>query len=698
MRSCLPCLLALTLATPAVAAWDPDPSVNVPVTTAPGEAEDSFVVSDGAGGAIVVFEEERGADLDLYAQRLDVNGDPMWDPDGVLVCGAPGDQHVYRSSTGTTGFTPVLPDGEGGVWIAWHDGRAFGARQNDIFLQRLDADGNAHFDVNGLPIATGTGMEDQPTLGLDGTGGVVVVWQDRNADPVFYDLHGQRISAGGDLLWNGGNPRPLVVVGWDQDAPVLVPDGSGGVFMAWTDSRDNLNDVYAQRLSPDGDDLWAASGVPVAQSANGQDAITMIPSEDGHPILAWVDRRLGSPDIYAQKLDAADGSGMWGFGGTAVCLAADSQYRPALATDGAGGAFVAWFDYRNAPSGPPWELDIFVQRMLVDGSPAWTPDGIAACAAADAQRDADLWPDGVGGVFVAWEDNRIGTGREDVYAQHLDGAGTPTFEADGRAISTVDGNQQRPDLVAGAGGAILAWRDDRDELFVPDVYADRLLLAEGGVIGVNRVRVDLSDAGGDSRVVTVSNVGAAAFDLLDVTLADGGQGFDLSLSGSVPVELLPGDAIEVTVSFDPGLVGGAAEDLLLVVHDAPEVASGVGVGSPVEVPLRAGAITVGVGDASPSTPSVAPLSVRPAPFTGSTRIGAVLKVAGEVTLSVHDVAGRRMRTLVDGWVAAGAHRWTWDGRDAADRTVPPGLYVIRLESPEGTRTTKVVRLGGAPRR
>lgn len=694
MRTSFQSLLVLVLATPAVAAWDPDPSVNVPVTLAPGDAEDSFVVSDGAGGAIVVFEEERGADLDLYAQRIDVNGEPMWDADGVLVCDAAGDQHLFRSSTGTTGFTPVLPDGEGGVWIAWHDGRAFGARQNDIFLQRLDADGNAHFDPNGIPIATGTGMEDQPTLGLDGTGGVVVVWQDRNADPVFYDLHGQRVSGGGDLLWNGGSPRPLVVVGWDQDAPVLVPDGSGGVFMAWTDSRDNLNDVYAQRLSPDGDDLWTASGVPVAQSANGQDAITMIVSEDGHPILAWVDRRLGSPDIYAQKLDATDGSGMWGFGGTAVCLATDSQYRPALATDGAGGAFVAWFDYRNAPSGPPWELDIFVQRMLIDGSPAWTANGIAVCAAADAQRDVDLWPDGAGGVFVAWEDNRVGTGREDIYAQHLDGTGAATFEPDGRAISVVEGNQQRPDLVAGAGGAILAWRDDRDELFVPDVYADRLLLADDGVIGVNRVRVDLSDAGGDGRVVTVSNVGAAAFDLLDVALAEGGQGFDLALSASVPTELLPGEALEVTVSYEPGLVGGAAEDVLLVAHDAPEVATGPGIGSPVSVPLRAGAITVSVDDQSATAPSVAGLVAHPAPFTRATRIGTVLDVDGEVTLTIHDVAGRHVARLVDGWVPAGVHDWIWDGRDTTHRPVPPGVYLVRLHTTAGTATMKILRTGG----
>jgi hypothetical protein len=688
LRSLLPLVL---LATAAQSAWDPDPAVNVPVSIAPGAGEDLFCVSDGAGGVIVVFEEERDGDLDLYAQRIDVNGDPLWTTNGVLVCGAGGDQHVYRSSTGTTGFTPVIPDGAGGVWIAWHDGRFFGARQNDIYLQRLDADGVALLDPDGLPIATGAGMEDQPTLCPDGAGGVFVVWQDKNTDPIFYDLFGQRVSATGDRLWNGGAPRPLVVLDWDQDAPVLVSDGTGGAFLAWTDSRDNLNDVFAQRLAADGTEMWTPQGVAVAQSANSQDAITMIRSEDGDPILTWVDRRLGSPDIYAQRLDAADGSPRWGFGGTAVCLAPESQYRPAVATDGAGGAYVSWFDYRNAPSGPPWELDIYLQRMLASGTPAFAANGIPVCAAPDAQRDADVWPDGGGGVFVAWEDNRSGTGREDIYAQHVNGAGAMLLEANGVAVSVVSGNQQRPDPVAGAGGVVMAWSDDRHELFVPDVYAERVLVADTAVLGVNRVRVDLAETGGDSRVV-VSNVGVAPLTVDDISLADGGAGFTLGLSAAVPAVLGPGEGIEATVGYDPGLGAGIAEDLLLVAHDAPVVATGPAVGSPVEVPLRAGGATVAVSEPATAIPS---LALHPSPFRSATRLSFTLDEATHVRASVHDVAGRRVRVLLDRRLAAGTHRVRWDGRDHHARPLPPGVYTVWVRTGAVVTSRKVVRLGAS---
>ena len=58
-----------------------------------------------------------------------------------------------------------------------------------------------------------------PTLCADGAGGVFLVWQDKNDDPVFYSLYGQHVGGDGELLWNGGAPLPLVVRDWDQAAP-----------------------------------------------------------------------------------------------------------------------------------------------------------------------------------------------------------------------------------------------------------------------------------------------------------------------------------------------------------------------------------------------------------------------------------------------------------------------------------------------
>jgi hypothetical protein len=458
----------------ARADWPDDPTINVPVSVASGAKSDVFAVSDGAGGVIITWEDERTGGRDIYSQRIDIAGDVLWQTDGVPICTAPGDQHLYHSSTSTTGFTPLIPDGQGGAFIVWHDARAFSVRLRDVYCQRIDADGQVQFAENGMALADSTGTEDQPTMCSDGEGGAIVVWQDKNDDPIHYNLYGQRIDAAGTLLWNGGSPQPIVVIDWSQTGPTLCPDGAGGAFVAWSDSRTNLNDVYAQHLADDGSSLWPANGVMVATSAQSQDAVTITLAEDGHPLLAWVDRRTTEPDIYAQKLDATSGAALWLIGGRVVCDAAESQYRPALTTDGASGAIVTWYDFRDA-SGPPFDLNIYAQRIVSAGTAAWTPNGVIVCAAADAQRDPNLASDGQGGALIAWEDNRIGDGREDIYAQHIDGDGTPLLATDGVAVCTAEGNQVRPAVVAGAGGMIAAWPDDRDVLWEPDVYADRVV-------------------------------------------------------------------------------------------------------------------------------------------------------------------------------------------------------------------------------
>ena len=63
---------------------------------------------------------------------------------------------------------------------------------------------------------------------------------------------------------------------------------------------------------------------------------------------------------------------------------------------------------------------------------------------------------------------------------------------------------------------------------------------------------------------------------------------------------------------------------------------------------------------------------------GATSIAFALPVAGRATLSVYDVAGRRIAKLVDGELAAGPHAATWDGRDESGRSVPAGVYFYDL--------------------
>ncbi len=81
--------------------------------------------------------------------------------------------------------------------------------------------------------------------------------------------------------------------------------------------------------------------------------------------------------------------------------------------------------------------------------------------------------------------------------------------------------------------------------------------------------------------------------------------------------------------------------------------------------------------------SLALHGAAPNPFNPSTTISFSLDGAGPVTLQVVDVAGRRVRTLIQGEMPAGLHDAHWDGCDDAGRHVSSGTYLCVLETAAG---------------
>lgn len=82
----------------------------------------------------------------------------------------------------------------------------------------------------------------------------------------------------------------------------------------------------------------------------------------------------------------------------------------------------------------------------------------------------------------------------------------------------------------------------------------------------------------------------------------------------------------------------------------------------------------------------------PNPFNPSTTIAFSLDVGSQVRLDIYDVAGRRVRTLLDERRTATRHTVVWDGRNDAGEGMPSGVYFVRLEAPSLTETRKVLLL------
>jgi hypothetical protein len=90
-------------------------------------------------------------------------------------------------------------------------------------------------------------------------------------------------------------------------------------------------------------------------------------------------------------------------------------------------------------------------------------------------------------------------------------------------------------------------------------------------------------------------------------------------------------------------------------------------------------LTVQVNTPGPEPPVAASLiSPSPNPFTTTSLIAFELPREGPVQLVIHDLMGRRVRTLLDGVRPAGRWSASWDGRDDALRAAPSGVYLVRM--------------------
>lgn len=364
----------------------------------------------------------------------------------------------------------IAADGAGGAFVAWADNRC--AKQNDIYAQRVDANGNPQWAANGIPICQALRDKQFPIVVADGTGGAIIAWQDER---VFPDaVWAQRVTSSGALA--PGWPVDGVLVASTngrQSAFDLLPDGAGGAYVVWQDDLQDSNavDIRAQHLTSAGAMGWGSAGVSVCAAPDSQRAPVATLDGAGGLLVAWKDHRSGTDKIYAQRVNAS-GTSQWTADGVLLSDASGAESFPAISGDGAGGAVVAWQDARGA------DLDVYAQHLSGAGARAsgWASGGVALCATTGDQTRPAAMADSAGGAYVAWQDARGGSPR--VYAVRVSGAGAVAsgWTANGSALSST-GSEGAPAMIGdGAGGALAAWEDTRTCTTTgTDLYALRLL-------------------------------------------------------------------------------------------------------------------------------------------------------------------------------------------------------------------------------
>ncbi len=430
----------------SLAQWAMD---GAPLTLVPGGQYTPNVVSDGVGGAIVVWQDDRNGASDIYAQRVNSKGAALWAANGVALCTAPGTQWVLAQ------WSAIVSDGAGGAILVWQDDRS---GTGDVYVQRVNSAGVPQWAADGVPVCVAANLQEFPVAIADGSGGVVVAWQDYRGG-TNYDVYAQRVNAAGAVQWTA-NGVLLCADGTDQDSHQITSDGSSGAIVTWRDWRYGAadHDIFAQRINGTGALQWSPSGNSMCSAFGNQQLPQLVSDGAGGAVIGWSDYRTTTNwDIYAQRVNPS-GTPLWGSTGAALCVDSQDQRWPAISTDGKGGAVVAWHDFRLFSS------DVFCQRVSAAGVPHWTANGVPVCTAANTQQNIVVAPDGADGFIVAWTDIRGGVTFDfaNVFAQRLNATGAAQWAFDGISVCGASDDQGFPVIALdGEGGTLFAWGDAR---------------------------------------------------------------------------------------------------------------------------------------------------------------------------------------------------------------------------------------------
>jgi hypothetical protein len=481
-RFALAVMVLAIAVTPGLASAD-WPTFGRAVTATPGKQLGPVIAPDGNGGALVAWREERLFPFNIDVQHLLASGDvdESWPANGRALLA---DELALTIVPQGRESPAIVSDTDGGAIVVWPDARN-AANGLDLYAQHVLPSGTVDptWPTNGATVCSVPREQSAPVVVSDFAGGAFIVWVDDRASTATLanpDVYAQHVMANGHLdpLWPA-NGTPVTTAPRPQSPFGIVSDGTGGILVAWTDLRSGNpgSDIYAQHLSGAGavDPGWPVDGLGLSTAAGSQFGSSMIPDLAHGAIVAWTDTRNGTNQIFAHRVSSAGAIAPgWPVNGRLVSIGGTDEVLPRLASDDAGGAIVAW------GGGNTGHHNSRAQHLLASGAldPAWPATGRSLAFTTSEATNQVIASDGAGGAIVAWQQTDEVT-QHDIFAQHVlsSGALDAAYPVNGAAIVALADLQHEPDIVAtGAGGAIVAWMDARNGI-ADNIFALQVLHA-----------------------------------------------------------------------------------------------------------------------------------------------------------------------------------------------------------------------------
>ena len=309
---------------------------------------------------------------DIYGQKLNPLGKSLWTEDGIPIVEGYGEDVTFERQTDVE----MIPDGNGGVFFSWTDASGGSIQGDNVRIHRIDSNGNKLWEGGVLLQDGDSGAND--SLCSDGAGGVFSSWGYAGFRLWYPRIKSSRLESSGNILTSYGsisaNGTPEDGEGPATGSSKLINSAAGEAIIGWSDSRDGpyygWRSLRVQKLGEG--KIWRTEGVRVSLPNNVIEHIAgdfdIVSDGSGGVICFWNDSRNENNDIFAQRVDSS-GDTLWTEGGVAVCAAEGDQSYPQAVSDGSGGAVVVWWDRRG-------DSQIYAQHIDSDGNCTLTENGV----------------------------------------------------------------------------------------------------------------------------------------------------------------------------------------------------------------------------------------------------------------------------------------------------------------------------------
>lgn len=259
-------------------------------------------------------------------------------------------------------------------------------------------------------------------------------------------------------------------------------------------------------------------------------------------------------------------------------------------------------------------------------------------------------------------------------------ANSGTFSSMGTTVSIIDGatDSVLTTIDVGDGPRAFAYNPQYNRVYVANYYGNSVSVIRdvqpafaASTASINFGTVPIGSSKQDSIVVV--NASAATLIISDAASSD----INFSVAPS-SVSIGPSDSATFTITFAPSS-SGAKSGYILFEHNAP--------GSPDSVEVSGNGIVSEVDHMDSILPAFSLEQNYPNPFNPTTIIRYQIPQRSRVRITVHDVLGREVATLVDKTQEAGSHQQSFDASHLSN-----GVYFYSLNAAGKVQIRRMVLL------